>query len=520
MNDWTIPNEFALPPQAELHELAGGRINPMSFEPPGPIGEGFVYGMEPIDYLMGPVGSAKTTCSIFRIPTFALRMPVCADGVIRVRGAIVHENFRTLYRTTLDSIFQFFPKDFPGAHFEGGQDRPFRFTLRFMTPKGKKLQIILDGFGIGDHAIEQLLRGYQANFFWNSEADLLARNVPSFGYGRVVQGRYPGRALLADPKAAVPGSVWGDFNPPVISHYIHEDFVDKPREGYVLRRQPSGLSEAAENRQYVPKSSYEAMAKTLPPDQVRRFVHGEFGLIGDGALVYPEFDFDIHVAKTALEPVDLPLRIGVDAGGSPAMIVGQYTPKGHMRWLDELCALPGTGVGRFSEYVIDLLQSKYRGLPVQYGWGDPSAFHGADRIAGELSFMEILSRALCSPTRVFNILPTPTNDPVTRQEAVAYFLRKRLDSDGSPFFVMSKAMKTTLSGFQGGFIVALNPHDTASHVRFVKNKFSHPHEAGQYLCYGSRGHAGLIDDAARAGRPGEVVLFRPGAKPKIEFNVP
>lgn len=513
MSEWQVADEFTLPRNFDFAPGAGA-INALTFDPPGPVGESYVYGLEPIDYLMGPVGSGKTTCSIFRIPVFALRMPVCADGIIRCRGAVVHENFRTLYRTGLDSLFQFFPKDFPGAHFEGGQDRPFRFTLRFVTPSAKKLQIILDGFGIGDHAIEQLLRGYQANFFWNIEADLLDRKVPSFQFGRVAQGRYPGRALLADPQDDVPASVWGDLNPPLISHWIHEDFVEKPKGGHLLRRQPSGLSENAENRKYVPRSTYEAMAKTMSPDDVRRFVHGEFGLVGDGALVYPEYDFAVHCAKEPLAPVDCPLRVGIDAGGSPAAILGQFTPRGHMRWLDELCCDPGTGAGRFAEYLIDLLQAKYRGLPVAFGWGDPSAFHGADRQAGELSFMEIVGKALN-----LNILPTPTNEPYARQESVAWFLRRGRDTDGTPFFQHAPTMRVVQRGFQGGFLVALNPHDTAGRVRFVKNKFSHPHEAGQYLCYGSRGHAGVINDAARAGRPGNVVPIARGVKVNSDFNV-
>lgn len=516
--EWNVANEFSLPKNFEFKEISGSQINPLVLDPPGPVGEGYVFGMDPIDYIMGPVGSAKTSCSIFRIPTFSMRMPVCHDGVIRCRGAVVHENFRTLYRTGLDSLFQFFPKDFPGATFEGGQDRPFKFTLRFRTMSGKQLQIIIDGFGIGDSSVEQLLRGYQANFFWNIEADLLDRKVPSFQYGRVAQGRYPGRGQLADINAEVPASVWGDLNPPLISHYIHEDFVEKARPGYTLRRQPSGLSEGAENRKYVPRSTYEAMAKTMSADDVRRFVHGEFGLKGDGALVYPSYDFNIHCAKLpqgqkALEPLDMPLLLGSDAGGSPALVLGQYTPKGHMRWLRELATEPGTGVGRFCEYLIDLLQSEFRGLPISAGWGDPSAFHGADRVAGELSFMETLGRALN-----LNILPTPTNDPVARQESVDWFLRRGVDRDGMPYFQHCPSMKMIQGGFQGGFMVQLNPHDTAGRVRFVKNKYSHPHEGGQYLCYGVRGHAGMINDAARGGRAGNVVPIRQGAKPKSDFS--
>lgn len=513
--DWNIPNEFTLPKNFTFTELRGAPINAMNFDPPGPVGEAYMFSEDPISLIMGPVGSGKTTCSIFRIFVTALRMPPCKDGVIRCRGAAIHENLRALQRTGLESFHQFFPKGFPGAHFEGGQDRPFKAVLRFVTPKGRKIQIVLDGFGIGDHSIEQLLRGYQANFFWNVEADLLARDVLPDEYARVAQGRYPGRAQLADENAKVPGSVWGDLNPPLIAHWIHEDFVEKPREGYRLYRQPSGLSEHAENRRYVPRESYAQLARTLPADKVRRFVDGQFGLVGDGALVYgTDYDFSIHCAKNKLQPLDCPLRIGIDAGGTPAAVIGQFTPRGHMRWLREVTTEPITGAGRFAEMLIDLLQSEFRGLPLQYGWGDPSAFHGADRQAGELSFMEIVGKALG-----LNILPTPTNEAGARQESVAYFLRKRLDTDGVPFFVHCPSMKMVQGGFQGGFTVRLNPHDTTDRISFVKNKYSHPHEAGQYLCYGSRGHAGVINDAARAGRPGNVVPLPRGVRVNAEFNL-
>ncbi len=53
-------------------------------------------------------------------------MPVCADGVIRARGVVTRDNYRSLQRTTLPSWFNQFPKDLPGAKFEGGQDRPSR----------------------------------------------------------------------------------------------------------------------------------------------------------------------------------------------------------------------------------------------------------------------------------------------------------------------------------------------------------------------------------------------------------
>ncbi|MGY3392944.1 hypothetical protein ACVWW6_005535 [Bradyrhizobium sp. USDA 3311] len=512
--DWRIPHEFDLPIGATLPQLAGAEINPMQLDPPGPIGEAYMFGQEAIEFILGPVGSAKTTCSIFRILVNSLRMPVCKDGIIRSRGCVVHANLRALYRTAVPSLQQFFKPGTPGVDYAGGQDRPLQITLRFQTPNGKRLQIIIDGFGITKDTMEELLRGYQCNFGWCIEADQLDSEVPPFIYSRVAQGRYPGKGMLEDPEADVPGTVWGDLNAPLITNYIYTDFVEAPRPGYKLHRQPSGLSDKAENRKFVSLESYQKLAATLPPDKKRRMVDAEFGTVGDGALVYPEYRFDIHCAKQPLKPLDLPLILGADAGGSPALVLMQYTAKGQMRWIDELVSKPGTGPGRFAEALVDLLQSKYRGLPIGHAFGDPSAFHGADRIAGELSFMEILGRAIS-----VNFVPTVTNDPSARQESVSWFLRRGVDEDGFPYFQHCPLMKTTLGGFQGGFMVVKNIHDTSDRVAFVKNKFSHVHEGGQYGCYGIRGHAGVINDAARAGRPGNVTPISSGRRIERDFNL-
>jgi hypothetical protein len=512
--EWEIPQEFAMPAGVEFPQLAGSdNFDVTTLDPPVPVGEAYMMGMEPIEFIMGPVGSAKTTCSVFRIIAFSLRMPPCRDGITRVRGCVVHENLRSLYRTAVPSLQQFFKPGAPGVQFAGGQDRPLQAVLRFRTPRGRQLQIVIDGFGITKDTMESHMRGYQMNFGWCVEADQLDAEVPAFIYSRVAQGRYPGKAMLQDPDAEIPGSVWGDLNPPLISNYVYTDFVESPRPGYKLHRQPGGLNDAAENRKFVTRKSYEQLALTLPPDKKRRMVDAEFGLVGDGALVYPSYNHSIHCSREPMKPLDIPLRLGFDGGGTPAMIVAQYTPTGRMLWLDELTTEPGTGAGRFTEYVIDLLQSKYRGLPVLMGWCDPSAFYGADRTAGELTMPEMISKALGVP-----VLPTDSNDPSARQESVDWFIRRGLDDQNMPYFQHCKTMKMVVRGFQGGFVMEKNKHDTSDRIAFRKNPVSHPHEAGQYVCYGSRGHANMINDAARAGRPRDNVVVLGSVRVNSDFN--
>jgi len=55
--------------------------------------------------------------------------------------------------------------------------------------------------------------------------------------------------------------------------------------------------------------------------------------------------------------------------------------------------------------------------------------------------------------------------------------------------------------------------------RPVKNEWSHPCEAAQYGVLGVRGRAGIINSAAQAGRPGNVIPIDTGRRQATDFNV-
>jgi hypothetical protein len=192
----------------------------------------------------------------------------------------------------------------------------------------------------------------------------------------------------------------------------------------------------------------------------------------------------------------------------------QPMPNGQVRWLSELCADPGTGPGRFAEMLVDHLMTFYRGIPIRGGWGDPSAFYGNDRAAGELSWMEIIGKAMSRP-----MLPAPSNDPGVRQDAVAGLLRRRIDGQTEAFQV-NPGCKMLVGGLMGNYRFGLNAHETlGARPSPVKNKYSHPHDAGQYVELGERGLAGVINDAARAGRPGNVVTLGSAKRGGSDFSV-
>ncbi|WP_062203501.1 hypothetical protein [Aureimonas sp. AU12] len=517
-------------------------INLQHYRPPGPVGAGFLQSRGPIDIIMGPAGSGKTVASVMKGPLLAATyMPVCRDGVVRVKIACIRNTYRDFERTALASWKEAFPEDHPWTvSYSGGQDRPIKHHLRWAALRGNEKVIIdfqLETGAVGDANVEQFIKGYEISMGWMNECDMLDEKVPGLFFQRT--GRYPPVAQIADSELAriskdaraqfeamgltpepgetiLPRMVWGDMNPPDINNWTYR-FCVKPSEkkqGFVLHQQPSGLSPAAENRAGKPRSSYELEAATQTEDMVRRMVHGQFGYARDGKPVYPEYDDTRHRSDAVLKPVKgLPIGLGLDAGGSPACGIGQFMPNGQLRMLREICAEPGTGPSRFATMVLEVLISDFPGFPISEAWADPSAFYGADRQAGELAHMEIVARALN-----VSIQPAPSNEPALRQDAVRWYLGAPIDGS-TPRLLVSSCCETTIGGFAAHYkLTKLASKGATDKLAVAKNSYSHVHDAWQYLCLGHRGRAGAIVDASRMGRPAKVVPIS-SARARTDFDV-
>lgn len=527
-------------------------IDFQQYLPPGPMGAAFIKSRGPIDIIMGPAGSGKTVASCVKGPLLAASyMPVCRDGWVRFKHAVVRDTYRDFARTYLASWHELFPQSHPWTvSYEGGQDRPIKHRLQWAVQRGAdliKIDYMLETGAVGDHNVEGYIKGYELSAASGNEVDLLDPRVPGLLFQRT--GRYPpvkdiapseldrvsrdGREAMArmglsvEPGAIVlPRVFWGDMNPPDVDHPIliecmgNEDREKNP--AYNFFRQPGGLDAGAENRVGKPRSSYELEARTQPEHIVRRMVHGIPGYSQDGKPVYPEFDDKIHVADSPIEPLPgVPLSTGKDAGGSPAGVVGQFLPNGQLRILAELVTEPGTGASRYSAMFFEMVLDRFAGFAFREAWGDPAAFYGADTQAGELAWMQTVSKALS-----INIMPTPTNEPHIRQEAVRWYLGAKIDQT-TPRLIVDPRCKVLIAGFAAHYKLTKQASISGTDkLDVVKNKYSHPHDALQYMCLGHRGVSAVMEDAARIGRPDNVAslqarrMQRDQARPRPgDFNV-
>jgi hypothetical protein len=475
--------------------------NRLNFRTPKPIAQAFMLSEGPCDLLMGPEGSGKTTASMQTALIQTLRMPICNDGVIRAHGCILRNSYRDLYKNTLPSWFSVFPRDFPGAKFEGGQDRPGRYTFRALV-KNIALEMVVDFFGLGDVSIEAMMRGYQPSWGCFDEIDLFERKAPTFLFGRT--GRYPGGQYLTPElvrrmeagEQVLPRRVWGSLNPPDVDHWVHEECIDKKNPFFNLFRQPSGLAPNAEFFPPVTRAKYETDAKVRPPHEVRRFVHGEFGPSREGEIVFPEFNDQIHYSTEPLayDP-QMPVYLGFDQAGHPAMVILQSTEAGQIRSLAEVVPQKDgvTHISTFAEMCKVALATVSPKAIIGGAWGDPAGWYGADRSMGELAWMETLSLALS-----VTIMPAPSNEIGIRLDGVRGLLTRMIDAH-TPMLLLAPGCKMLRKGFVSHYVNKKVSSGSTEVIKPFKNKFADVQDALQYAVLGMRGRAVIIEEAANIG---------------------
>lgn len=478
--------------------MSGATLN-IDWSPTGPIAARFMASDAMVQIINGPIGSGKTTAACMKAIRIATRQrPSLRTRARNSRGEMtpvrlfklctVRDTYRQLWKTTLPSWWERVPREV--GDFTGAENAPATHRITFELADGTLVDFHNDFIAIGENAVEDVMRGYQPTAWYLNEADLLVREVLTYARGRA--GRYP--------SAAEGGPTWfgvlADCNAPELNSWLYEDVFTKAAAdleaiGVALFRQPSGLSPLAENTANLPKDYYKNAAAGAPAWYVARMIENKSGFSRDGKPVYPEFNDGLHVSAAPLEAVrGLKLILGADAGLSPAAVIRQRMPNGQWRLLDELVTEQGVGPLRFSERLNRLLAERYPAWPKDEieAWADPSAAYGADKEAGERSWIEIVAHATGIRFRA-----APTNNLILRLEAVRRPMTRLLD-DGQPAFLMSERCAVLRAAYNALYRYRKIP--VPGRDRFdekpEKNDASHPADADQYAALGGGEHLDVL----------------------------
>jgi PBSX family phage terminase large subunit len=424
--------------------------------------------------IMGPIGSGKSVACCIEIWMKAMAQEPDAYGIRKSRFAIIRNTYRELVDTTLQTWFDWFPESL-GLMLK--KDMKFETHLPLADGTVLNLQILFRALD-KPQDVKKLL-SLELTGAWINEARELPKQIMDMLIGRL--GRYPRKI------DGTGGPTWHglimDTNPPDSDHWWFKLFETDTPKSYQLFKQPSGTSDEAENIENLPTGYYTNMQDGKDQEWINVYVHGLYGFVTDGKPVWPEYKDDVHSTDEELIiNIDVPIYIGIDFGLTPAAVFGQETAAGRWMIFDELVTFD-MGAKNFGRLLKQHIARYYPGYRFEI-YADPAGDQRAQ--TDEITPFQILS------SEGINAVPTYTNDPILRLEAVSGTLT-RMDFAGNPGFVVGPKANMCRKALAGGY--KYKRMAVSGQERFTdkpdKGRYSHIADALQYLMIGA-GEGGKV----------------------------
>lgn len=457
------------------------------YTPPPTIKEfikGYIPGELFYNWVVGPVGSGKTTGLFFKLIYMAKLQEPSPDGIRRTKAVIVRNTASQLRDTTLASWNYWFKDGIAGTW----RATDSKFTLRFDDVECEVLFRPLDT----PDDIERVL-SLEVTFAIIDEFVNVPLSIIDALSSRV------GRYKMPDGVAVTNYGVWGSSNPATEDNqwfpYIHEKLPDNA----TYFHQPSGFSEHAENLDNLPggRKYYENQAKGKSLAWIKQFIDAEWGFSAAGKPVIGSFDANIHVAKSPLiyDPT-APLVIGFDPGlAGSAFIFGQEDLHGRLKVYGELVQ-SGYGAKR-------LIDEKLRPY-LRHRFPDARVIIVPDPAAANRGQSD--ERSVVDTFRRFYEVKIETNNRISqRLDSIEHYSLRNTDVgpalliDGEQCPILTRALK-------GGWRFKIDQKtDTMASPEPEKNSYSHPGDALGYL---ARYYAHITERQERYGRAAKHPLAR------------
>lgn len=439
--------------------------------------------------IMGPYGSGKTTMSIQEIVRQACKMPFWKKGRRNSRWAVVRNTSGELQSTTLQSWLTWFAEL---GDIKKRQKPILTYEHIFNDGNGiVELELIFLALDRPDDV--KKIKSLELTGVYLNELSELPQNALSHFKGRI-NGRYPSKSFCSEPYWS---GIIADTNPPDEDHWIYDQFEKHQYDDYKIFHQPTGLIENidgsysqnpnCDNSSNLSSDYYTKLASGQSQGFIKVFCMGKYGIVESGKRVYPEYNDDIHSIDSITAIQGDPIHLGWDFGLTPACIVCQFTARGHLRVLKEY-VVEDMGISTFAKsIVIPALQRDFPYCKVGESEADPSG-NNSDQIMEEMSCIGELN------TLGIRTNPASTNDIEPRLNSIRFFLNSMID--GKPGFQLSREGCPTLrKGFMSGY--HFKRINIANEDRYQdkpnKNKFSHPHDAAQYIALKFASNSILLD---------------------------
>lgn len=473
------------------------------FKSQGKVLEAYKNSKAYIQVIMGPLGSAKTTTSAFKIFKEICEQKPDKNGVRRSRVPVTRNTYPDLVTTTIRDWRAVVPAGC--GQFTFGH--PPEHRLDFDLPDGThvKSEVLFIGLDRADDV--KKLRGTQFTFGWMNEMKEQPKAIFDMLTLRI--DRYPA------PGASKWVGIVGDTNAWDEDHWLQllkEQWQLGQLPGWEFFTQPGGVIKVdgkwvvnplAENLNVLKPIYYERGLQGKKEDWIRVNLANFIGLSFDGKPVHPDYSDSLHTASEILTPTDGTIHVGCDFGLTPAAAFFQRQPNKQWWGLDEIAMEDGDAETLAQEIKIKMadLQSRSDQKLTFVVRGDPS---GDSRVGTNRD----------TPIRVMNAngvrcIGNSTNDTELRRSALDRPLT-RLVAGGKPGLLLSPKMKCLRKALAGGFHYVRVQMAGAERFRDIPDKNIHSHiaEAAEYALMDAGEHAVVNSEGAKAFPKGPVIARR------------
>tara|TARA_Y100000590_G_scaffold470386_2_gene664398 strand:- start:1742 stop:3247 length:1506 start_codon:yes stop_codon:yes gene_type:complete len=461
----------------------------LTYKPDGQVLKNFLKDVSFFRGLRGPVGSGKSVACCIEIIRRAISQKPSEDGKRKSRWAVIRNTNPQLKTTTIKTWLDWFPEQ------EWG---PFIWSVPY-THRISKGDIELEVIFLALDRPEDVkkLLSLELTGVWINEAREIPKSIVDACSMRV--GRFPS---MREGGASWYGVI-ADTNPPDSDHWwailagetIIPDYITKQEAKMLIKpanwkfyNQPPAMFEnrnkeneiegyefnkEAENQKNLTPMYYKNIIQGKTKSWIDVYILNKLGQIEDGKPVYESFRSDVHIAKGDVAVAKgVPIFMGLDFGLTPACVFAQRI-RGRWVIIDELVA-EDMGIVKFSKL---MKQHMATYLPRDfYIYGDPAGDH---RVQTDESTPFQILRGNGIIAR-----PAPSNDVTLRLESVTTVLSRMVDGDSG--MLIDPKCNNLIKGFTGGYHYRrLQVSGERYDEKPNKNRFSHIHDALQYLLLGA-----------------------------------
>jgi hypothetical protein len=434
-----------------------------------------------MDWIVGPVGSGKTTGIFFKLIYMAgLQAKSPIDGIRRTRCVVVRNTAPQLKDTTIKSFDYWFKDGVAGKWYATDKN----FMLKFGDIE---CEVMFRPLDTPDDVARVL--SLEVTFAIIDEFVQLPQAIIEALSGRC--GRYPPKV----DGGATNWGMWGASNPGMESDWWYpmlEDHTQLPADqtlpdNWKYFKQPSGFADGdpikyegkiAENQinlaPYTNDNAYYLnLAKGKTNHWVKQFIEVEWGYSMSGKPVFPMFNKDIHVAKKPLVPNPArTLLIGYDPGlGGSAFLLGQYDDSiGRVAILKEI-VLEGYATDRaIAEKLKPCLWTVYPDYEVLVV-PDPASCNESTSQQGSSVIRELRKH--------FAVKEDTDNSIESRLQPAQYYMM-RLTADG-PALIIDPSCVRLIRALVGGYKYTTVKQGDTTRDKPDKNQHSHVADGFTYL---------------------------------------